>query len=208
MNYLTKEEERIIGALIEKKFTTPEYYPLTLNSLKNACNQKSNREPIVDYNESIIESNLQSLSEKKLVFKVTGSDFRVPKYDENFCGLFNLTIEETAVMCVLMLRGPQTLGEIRNRSSRIHQFENLMDAEKTLQKIISEKTNPVFISKLLRKPGKDPRYACILSGETKTINEEEVEEDKIAKLENELRDIREELEKLKAEFLSLKNQFE
>lgn len=209
MSFLTKEEERIIGALIEKKYTTPEYYPLTLNALKNACNQKSNRNPVYDFTEDEVENSLLRLHEKKMVFKVSGAEHRVTKYNENFTSFFNLTQPEIAVMCVLMLRGPQTLGEIRGRTVRLHKFENLSEVEETIHKLMSEQTEPAFIQKLPRTTGRDPRYACILTGEVDLSEPQKEEEpDKVELIENEIENLKSELEKLKSEFEKFKKQFE
>jgi uncharacterized protein YceH (UPF0502 family) len=165
MTFLTKEEERVIGCLIEKKFTTPEYYPLTLNSLKNACNQKSNRDPVVDYTEDDVDNVIDKLFDKKMVFKVSGSDHRVPKYNENFTKFFELSQPEVAVMCLLMLRGPQTIGELRGRTSRIYNFEDLSEVERTLSDLINKESEYKFVVKLPRTTGRDPRYSCALAGE-------------------------------------------
>ncbi|MBU1095710.1 MAG: YceH family protein [Bacteroidetes bacterium] len=211
MLIFTPVEERILGSLIEKEFTTPEYYPLTLNALKNACNQKSNREPVVEYSEEEIDNTLNFLFEKKMVFKVTGAEFRVPKYNENFTKYFNLTKQETAVMCMLMLRGPQTIGELRGRTNRIFNFEDLAQVENTLQKLINTDGEQKFVMKLPRQTGRDPRYVSILCGEPDIENykhKEEVKEDRLDKMENEIQQIRDELSDLKAIFEKFKEQFE
>lgn len=211
MPLFTTEEERIIGSLIEKEYTTPEYYPLTLNALKNACNQKSNRTPVVEYSEDEIENNLNNLFDKKMVFKVTGADYRVPKFNENFTKYFNLSRQETALMCALMLRGPQTIGELRGRTSRIYEFENLSEVENTLQQLINRAGDQKFVMKMPRLTGRDPRYASILCGEPnieKYKTKEEIEEDRMDKLENELMELRNELIELKELFGKFKEQFE
>lgn len=211
MNFLTREEERIIGSLIEKKHTTPEYYPLTLNSLRAACNQKSNRDPVVSYSEEDAELVLNSLFEKKLVFKVSGAEQRVIKYNENFSNYFNLSIQQTAVMCVLMLRGAQTIGEIRGRTSRIYKFENLGEVEDTLQSLINYESEEKFVIKLPRSTGRDPRYVSVLSGEPEII-EDNIQTDfsksEIDELKEQLKEVKYKLEKLQEEFDKFKEQFE
>ncbi|MBN1302227.1 MAG: YceH family protein [Melioribacteraceae bacterium] len=211
MEFLSKTEERIIGSLIEKKFSTPEYYPLTLNALKNACNQKSSREPVTNYTEADIEQELESLFEKKMVFRVSGADHRVPKYNENFTEFFNLTKPETAVMCVLMLRGHQTPGEIKSRSGRIYEFKNLQEVETTLNSLINRGGELKFAAKLPRNSGRESRYASVLSGEPQAIEIKQIEEekeDKIKILELQIEELRDEIERIKKEFAEFKKQFE
>src|ERR1700694_5027102 len=117
-------EVRVLGALLEKEIATPEYYPLSLNALVNACNQKSNREPVVSYDEDIAETALEGLRAKGLAVRITGADIRVPKHGQRFTEKFNLGRREAALLCVLMLRGPQTVGELRGRSERLHTFDD------------------------------------------------------------------------------------
>src|SRR5580700_7194257 len=118
-------EARVLGALLEKEIATPEYYPLSLNALVNACNQKSNREPVVSYDEETVEQALESLRTKGLAVRITGRDSRVPKHGQRFTETLNLGRREAAILCVLLLRGPQTVGELRGRSERLHQFDDL-----------------------------------------------------------------------------------
>ncbi len=211
MAFLTKVEERIIGCLIEKKHATPEYYPLTLNSLKNACNQKSNRDPVVEYTESEVEDAIQTLFDKKMVFKVSGADYRVPKYNENFTKFFELTQPQAALMCVLMLRCPQTIGELRGRTSRIYNFADLAEVEQTLSDLINVDGDHKFVVKLPRTTGRDPRYACVLTGEPAPEllkSKEEVQQDKYDKLQDEVESLKKELAELKNNFDEFKKQFE
>lgn len=211
MSFLTKEEERIIGSLIEKEFTTPEYYPLTLNALKNACNQKSNRYPVMNYSEKEVEEILESLFQKKMVFRVTGSDHRVPKYNENFTKFFELTQKEIAVMCILMLRGPQTVGEIRGRTGRIYVFENLGEVEDILHSMIIREGEIKFVKKLPRYAGRESRYVSILSGEpevNETVLEENPEQTRIDQLEKQISELTIEVENLRKEFEKFREQFE
>lgn len=213
MDKLTFEETRIIGSLIEKEITTPEYYPLTLNSLKNACNQKSNRYPVVAYDESIIEKTIEHLREKSLISRVTGSDMRVPKFRQVFTAALNLNKAETAIMCELMNRGPQTPGELNNRASRMFKFESLAQVNETIQKL-SDGDDPL-VTKLPRQPGtKESRYAHLLSGnpeepaidlETEILSKEE---SRIQNLEIQFEQLRNELKELKDKFDDLKSQLE
>ena len=214
MNYLTFEEIRIIGSLIEKELTTPEYYPLTVNALKNACNQKSNRDPVVSFDEGLIETTLEKMREKALVRRVTGSDIRVPKYRQNFTEEMKFLPEETAVICVLMLRGSQTPGEIKSRSGRMFNFESLVQLDEVLQKLMNRE-KPLVV-KLPRQAGmKESRYAHLLSGEPdiEALNNEapeavSIEAEKIASLEEQIEVLRNELQELRQQFSIFKKQFE
>lgn len=210
---LTFEETRIIGSLIEKEITTPEYYPLTLNALKNACNQKSNRNPVVDFGEDFLEKTVEGLRNKSLISRVTGGEIRVPKYRQVFTEALNLSAEETAVVCVLMLRGPQTPGEIKGRTGRMFPFENLVQVDEVLQNLINRET-PLAV-KLPRQTGmKEARYAHLLSGgqdieQQLPLNEIEnpLNEDRIGKIETAIEELKDELDELKKEFEEFKNQF-
>ena len=215
---LTQVEVRVLGSLIEKEITTPEYYPLTLNALVNACNQLSNRDPVVSFDERTVARALESLREKKLAWMVTGIG-RVPKYEHRFAEALQLAEQELAVLCVLMLRGPQTVGEIRGRTGRLYEFKELEEVELTLQALLS--AEPALVVKLPRQPGtKESRYAHLLAGEVHVEEREaparlepatlEVrqENERIAKLEEELAQVRGELSELKQQFLEFKKQFE
>ena len=215
---LTQVEVRVLGSLIEKEITTPEYYPLTLNALVNACNQLSNRDPVVSFDERTVARALESLREKKLAWMVTGIG-RVPKYEHNFSEALKLAEQELAVLCVLMLRGPQTVGEIRGRTGRLYEFKELEEVELTLQALMT--ADPPLAVKLPRQPGtKESRYAHLLAGEVQ-VEEREVaprlepatlevrqENERIAKLEEELAHVRGELAELKQQFVDFKKQFE
>ena len=133
---LTEVEARVVGALIEKQLTTPEYYPLTLNSLVNACNQKNNREPVVSFDEETLSKALENLREKNIVYVFYGSTSRVPKYKHILPDVLELEPSETAVLCVLMLRGAQTLGELRERTHRLYEFSGLGDVQETLDALL------------------------------------------------------------------------
>ncbi|CAN5666511.1 YceH family protein [soil metagenome] len=161
---LTEVEARVVGALIEKQLTTPEYYPLTLNSLVAACNQKSNREPVVAYDEETVTKALENLREKNIVYVFYGSTSRVPKYKHILPDVFELEPPETAVLCVLMLRGAQTLGELRERTSRLYEFSGLGEVNETLDNLM-RRDEPLVV-KLERLPGqKEARFAHLLAGE-------------------------------------------
>ncbi len=214
MNYdLTFEEVRLIGSLIEKELTTPEYYPLTINSLMNACNQKSNREPVVSFDEKIIEETLEKLRGKGLARRVTGNDIRVAKYRQTFTEALNLSPDETAVICTLLLRGAQTPGEIKSRSGRMFDFESLTQIDEVLQKLI-KKENPMVI-KLPRQSGlKESRFTHLFSGPPIIKETEEAEildqigiDSRIEKLEKEVEYLHSELNNLKLEFEKFKDQF-
>src|SRR5580700_4147104 len=154
-------EARVLGALLEKEITTPEYYPLSLNALVNACNQKSNRDPVVSFDEGTVETALAGLRAKGLAVRISGES-RVPKHSQRFTEKFNLGRREAAIICVLMLRGPQTPGELRGRTERLFQFDDLEAVEHTLQHL----TEMEWVRKLPRQAGsRESRFAHLLSGE-------------------------------------------
>ena len=160
---LNAVEARILGALIEKDITTPDYYPLSLNALVNACNQRSNREPVMELTEDAVRDALHSLQDKRFAGPASGADSRVAKYEHRFQEVLNLNRRETAVLCVLLLRGPQTPGELRGRTERLHRFEDLDEVQATLQRLIEH--DPPLAAMLPRQPGtKESRYAHTLSG--------------------------------------------
>ena len=211
---ISDTEVRVLGALMEKEITTPDYYPLSLNALSNACNQKSNRDPVVVYDEKTVVRALDDLKEQQLARQSNVS--RVPKYEQNFTRPRNLVDREAAIVCVLLLRGPQTVGEIRGRTERLYKFAGLEEVEETLGSL--EELG--YIRKLPRQPGrKESRYTHLLSGEpvTATIGlarpeaaalEVQAENDTMARLEEELAALRTDFEELKADFLDLKRQLE
>ncbi len=160
---LTAVEARVLGALIEKEITTPEYYPLSLNALVNACNQKNNREPVMALDEVEVRQALHGLEDDRLAGPVRG-DGRVPKYEHHCQEVFNFTRGEVAVMCVLLLRGPQTPGELRGRTERMYKFDELSDVQTVLQRLMAR--DPVLVKVLPRQAGmKEVRYAHLLSGD-------------------------------------------
>lgn len=212
-------EVRILGCLIEKGITTPDYYPLTLNALTAACNQKSNRNPVVSYEDTAVVRGLDSLREKGLVEKIYKADSRVPKYQHSFPQKYSLPSDSVAVMCELMLRGPQTVGEIRGRADRMHEFRDLQEVEEILTRL-AEREPPMAV-KLPRQAGrKEPRFAHLLSGKPEIRDEEpaiseeaatlrvRADNERIAKLEENMAALRAEFEKLKEDFISLKSQLE
>lgn len=162
---LTEIETRVLGALVEKQVTTPEYYPLTLNALTLACNQKNNRHPVTAYSENEVAQAVESLREKNLAYVFYGSTSRVPKYKHVMPEVLHLNAAEMALMCVLMLRGPQTPGELRGNASRLHEFTGLDEVEQTLSGLISREPDPL-VARLPRQAGqKEVRFAHLLSGE-------------------------------------------
>jgi uncharacterized protein YceH (UPF0502 family) len=215
---LTPEEVRVLGSLIEKEITTPEYYPLTLNALTNACNQLSNRDPVVSFDERTVARAIESLREKKLAWMVTGVG-RVPKYEHRLAEALQLAAQEIAVLCVLMLRGPQTVGEIRGRSGRLYGFKELDEVDLTLQALMA--AQPPLVVKLPRQPGtKESRYAHLLAGEVQVEERETTarlepatievrqENERLNRLEAELLQVRSDLSELTRQFLEFKKQFE
>lgn len=212
---LNEVEARVLGCLVEKELTTPDYYPLTLNALTNACNQKTNREPVTDYNEQTVELALETLSEKHLSYTLFAGSSRTAKYKHRLPGVYELELPEVAVVCVLLLRGAQTLGELNQRTTRLYEFADLNEVNETVENLIGRE-NPI-VAKLTRQPGqKESRYAHLLSGE---IDEEnlsfpqkssasQTQNKKIEKLELEIEELREELSSFKRDFENFKNQFE
>ena len=165
---LTAAEARVLGALVEKEGTTPDYYPLSLNALINACNQRSNREPVMDLDEDDVRQALHGLEAKQLAGRARAADGRVTKYEHWLGEAFNFSRAETALMCVLLLRGPQTPGELRGRTERLHEFAEISDVLAGLQKLMERE--PSLVAVLPRQPGtKESRYAHLLSGPVESI---------------------------------------
>jgi uncharacterized protein len=217
---LDEVEVRVLGALVEKQITTPEYYPLTLNALVLACNQKSNRNPVVTYDEEIVNSAVESLRGKNLVYVFYGSTSRVPKYKHMMGEIFDLSPQELALMCVLMLRGPQTVGELRGRTDRLYDFSGLDEVEEALR-LLSNKESQPLVAKLPRQPGqKEVRYAHLLTGEVSFdyVPERDgteaadtgrpVKGDRLKDLEQEVETLRDEVNRLRQEFEDFKKQFD
>lgn len=204
----------MLGALTEKDITTPDYYPLSLNALVNACNQKNNRDPVMSVDEDAVRQGLSSLQEKRLAGPAGGADSRVTKYEHRLQEVFNFDRREIAILCVLLLRGPQTPGELRGRADRMYHFETLEDVQSTLQRLMDRE--PPLVAALARQPGtKESRYMHLFSGEpseamlrpdVRTVPEE-LDSSRIAALENELSSLRSEISELRREFETFKQQF-
>jgi uncharacterized protein len=215
--HLTEEEARVLGSLIEKEITTPDYYPLSLNALMNACNQKSNRDPVMSLDEGEVRSALAGLENKGLVRQVNSFDSRVPKYAHQLAEVFNFDRRETALVCVLFLRGPQTPGELRARAERMYRFDDLGTVESCLQRLIERE--PPVVKQLARQPGtKESRYVHLLSGEVLPAENEstlptisknqEADAERISRLEGEVGRLEKELEELRQELRSFRRQFD
>jgi hypothetical protein len=208
--FLTLAQARVLGALVEKEVTTPDYYPLSLNALINACNQRSNREPVTDLDEEAVRQALHGLEDMKLAGRARGADGRVAKYEHWLGEAFNFSRAETALLCVLLLRGPQTPGELRGRTERLHRFDELTDVAAGLQKLMERE--PPLVAVLPRQPGtKESRYAHLLSGaveslpmaaaETAFVRREagtdSGQEERIARLEATVVELRQEMAELR-----------
>src|SRR5712692_4544969 len=199
---LTETEVRVLGSLIEKDITTPEYYPLSLNALLNACNQKSNRDPVMQLDKDAVRDALEGLQAQRLAGPARGADSRVTKYEQRLQEVFNFTRPEIAVLCVLLLRGPQTPGELRGRAERMHRFETLEDVQSALQKLMQRE--PPLAKVLLRRPGtKESRYAHLLAGDVGEMDapvqfevaaqRNSADAERVARLEQEVADLRREV---------------
>jgi uncharacterized protein len=214
---LTETEVRVLGSLIEKDITTPEYYPLSLNALVNACNQKSNRDPVMQLDEDAVRAALEGLQEQRMAGPARGADSRVTKYEQRLQEVFNFTRPEIAVLCVLLLRGPQTPGELRGRAERLHRFEALEDVQSALQKLMQRE--PPLAKILARQPGtKESRYAHLLSGDvveadapgriSTTMEHDTADTGRIARLEEEVTELRKEFSEIKDQMERFRKQFE
>lgn len=175
---LTAIEARVIGCLIEKQITTPDQYPLSLNALVNACNQKSNRDPVLELEERTVQQTVDDLGRKHFVVERSGFGSRVPKYQHRFCnteyGTLKLDPQELAIVCELLLRGPQTPGELRGRASRMAPFSDVSEVEAALTRL-SERDDGPFVVRLAREPGRrESRYAHLFSGEVSAVAEEQL----------------------------------
>ncbi len=213
-------EIRVLGSLVEKQITTPDYYPLTLNALVNACNQSSNRDPVLSLDEHTVVRALDGLRERKFAFQFQGADSRVPKYGHRLGDAFQVTPPEMAALCVLMLRGPQTVGEVRSRTGRMYEFESLAEAQAALDGLAAFTPQPLAV-RLPRQPGmKEERYAQLLGGPVATQAQARearvepatvavrLENERLDKLEREVAALRSELETAKAQLEVLRKQFE
>ena len=214
--FLSDVEARVLGCLVEKEITTPEYYPLSLNALVHACNQKSNRDPLMNLEEDAVRQALRTLSEQALTRSASG-DSRVAKYEHRLADTFNFTRPETAILCELLLRGPQTPGELRSRAERMHPFEDLSVVQSTLKHLMER--NPPLVKLLPRQPGnKEARYAHLLSGDvevgeappvkTVAISNSSPENARMTELEAEIASLQKEIADLMSQFAEFRKQFE
>lgn len=218
---LSEIEVRVLGSLIEKDVTTPDYYPLSLNALVNACNQKNNRDPVMTLDEGQVRDALSSLQEKRLAGPAGGADSRVTKYEHRLQEVFNFDRREIALICVLLLRGPQTPGELRGRAERMHRFETLDDVQSALQRLMERQ--PSLVRVVSRQPGtKESRYTHLFSGEyipetatapthpsselRRTANDNN-DDQRMAGLEVAVASLKSEVEELKRLFSEFANQF-
>ena len=218
MNIVLNEmEARVLGALLEKEITTPDYYPLSLNSLVNACNQKSNRDPVMNLDEDSVRDALRTLHDNSLARSVSAADSRVTKYEHRLQEAFNFDRREAALVCELLLRGPQTPGELRMRAERMHQFNDLSEAQSALQRLMNRE--PPLVKVLARQPGtKESRYIHLLSGDAKPVRSTAgreapaaLEREKIevfSRLSSEMAELRRDLADLKQQFAAFRKQFE
>ena len=215
---LTEIETRVLGSLIEKDITTPDYYPLSLNALVNACNQKNNREPVMTLDEATVRDALSTLQEKRLAGPASGADSRVTKYEHRLQEAFNFDRREIAIVCVLLLRGAQTPGELRGRTDRMYYFEALDDVVSTLDRLAHRE--PPLAAVLPRQPGtKESRYMHLFSGEAPaaadvarastpmTLSGGSTAE-RVAKLEEEVAALRAELSEVQQQLAAFRKQFE
>jgi hypothetical protein len=209
---LDEQETRVLGALIEKDVTTPDYYPLSLNALINACNQKSNRDPVMNLDESAVRQALHGLHSKRLAGPASGAESRVSKYEHRLQEVFNFTRGETAVLCTLLLRGPQTPGELRSRTERMHRFDALEDVQSVLQRLMQHE--PPLIKMLPRQQGtKESRYAHLLSGDAEPAAlpapaAAGPEDERFTRLEQELAALQQDVAELRRQFADFRRQFE
>ena len=214
---LSDVETRVLGSLIEKDLTTPEYYPLSLNALVHACNQKSNRDPLMNLDEDAVRQALRSLNQKELAGPADNMDSRVSKFEHRLQEAFNFTRHEIAILCELLLRGPQTPGELRSRADRMHRFEDLGIVQSTLQRLM--KREPPLAKMLPRVPGtKEARYAHLLSGDVEAwepgpvsesaVTSSSIDGERIARLEHEVADIQKEVADLKQRLAAFQKRFE
>jgi len=214
---LNENEARVLGALLEKEITTPDYYPLSLNSLVNACNQKSNREPVMNLDDDAVRGALRTLHDNSLARSVSAADSRVTKYEHRLQEAFNFDRREAALFCELLLRGPQTPGELRTRAERMHRFDDLSEAQSALQRLMNRE--PPLVKVLARQPGtKESRYTHLLSGDAQPVSTgagrevpatlERRKMDEFARLSSEIAELRKDMTDLKQQFAAFRKQFE
>jgi uncharacterized protein len=214
---LNEMEARVLGALLEKEITTPDYYPLSLNSLVNACNQKSNRDPVMNVDEDSVRDALRTLQDNSLARSVSAVDSRVTKYEHRLQDGFNFDRREAALFCELLLRGPQTTGELRMRAERMHPFDDLSEAQSALQRLMNRE--PPLVKVLARQPGtKESRYIHLLSGDVKRVSSTDGREvpaalegekmDGFSRMSSEMAELRRDVADLKKQFAAFRKQFE
>ena len=214
---LNEIEARVLGALVEKDITTPDYYPLSLNALVNACNQKNNREPVMNLDEATVRNALNGLHGNGLAGPASGADSRVTKYEHRLQEIFNFSRGETAVLCVLLLRGPQTPGELRGRTERMHHFADLDAVQFSLQKLMQQESPLVAV--LPRQPGtKEFRYAHLLSGEVEagevalprivSPSSSSIDQERVSRLEGAVAALQGEISELKQQLAEFRKGFE
>ena len=219
---LTPIEARVLGSLVEKDITTPDYYPLSLNALVNACNQKNNRDPVMTLDEDAVRDALSGLQSQRLAGPASGADSRVTKYEHRLQEVYNFTRGEIAVLCVLLLRGPQTPGELRGRTERMHRFEDLDQVQAALQRLMQRE--PPLAAVLPRQPGtKEARYAHLMSGDidltayehaptaSPTVASSSADSDlrdRVARLEEEVAELKSRVEELTRELTEFRRQFQ
>jgi uncharacterized protein YceH (UPF0502 family) len=212
---LTEIETRVLGALIEKDITTPDYYPLSLNALVNACNQKNNRDPVMTLDEAAVREALSTLQTKRLAGPASGADSRVTKFEHRLQEAFNFDRREIAIVCVLLLRGAQTPGELRGRTDRMYRFEALEDVVSTLDRLAQR--DPPLVVMLARQPGtKESRYMHLFSGEPPEGSVAQAPSpvisaanpDRLTKLEEEVSRLRTELSEVQQQLAEFRKQFE
>jgi uncharacterized protein YceH (UPF0502 family) len=210
---LNDVEIRVLGSLIEKDITTPDYYPLSLNALVNACNQKNNRDPVMSLDEDAVRQALYSLQEKRLAGPAGGADSRVTKYEHRLQEVFNFDRREIALICVLLLRGPQTLGELRSRTERMYKFGDLDEVQGSLQHLAQRE--PPLVKIMPRQPGtKEMRYVHLFSAVLPAWEATSVpvklapEEDRLGRLEQQMSELRDEIAGIKEEFRTFRKQFD
>jgi uncharacterized protein YceH (UPF0502 family) len=222
VDLLSNVETRVLGALIEKDITTPDYYPLSLNALVNACNQKNNRDPVMTLDEDAVRASLESLQRQRMAGPASGADGRVTKYEHRLQEVFNFDRREIAILCVLLLRGAQTPGELRGRAERMYRFEELEDVVATLDRL--SQRDPALVAVLPRQPGtKESRYMHLFSGGTPAegaammrvaalpdVSSASVSSagDRVGYLENEVAELRREVAEMREQLSAFRKQFE
>jgi uncharacterized protein len=213
--HLNELEVRVLGSLIEKDITTPDYYPLSLNALVNACNQKNNREPVMALDEDSVRAAIESLQAKRLAGPASGTDSRVTKYEHRLQEVFNFDRRETAILCVLLLRGPQTPGELRGRAERMYRFEALDDVVATLDRL--SQRQPPLVAMLPRHPGtKESRYMHLLSRADIAVEHAvqqtpatlSKESPRLDNLEHEVAGLKREITEIRQQLLEFRKQFD